>query len=125
VRNRQVRGAAFTQPVAGCLTYGALYLLLGAVLLVGYALGVGRYLVAVDPLSGADAIVVLGGGKPNRAAYAVHLYSRGYAPRVLFSGGRLADVGLACSTAQLAREDALALGLPPAAAIVLPEARST
>ena len=54
-------------------------LLLGGVVIV---LGVGRWLVAEDPLEKAQAIVVLSGRMPLRALEAAKLYREGYAPRV-------------------------------------------
>jgi uncharacterized SAM-binding protein YcdF (DUF218 family) len=44
--------------------------------------GVGRWLVAEDPLAKADAIVVLSGRMPLRALEAAKLYREGYAPEV-------------------------------------------
>jgi len=46
---------------------------------------IGTQLVRVDPLSRADAIVVLGGGTPLREMEAVDLYLAGYAPRVVLA----------------------------------------
>jgi uncharacterized SAM-binding protein YcdF (DUF218 family) len=44
--------------------------------------GVGRWLVAEDPLGKASAIVVLSGAMPLRAIEAAKLYREGYAPEV-------------------------------------------
>jgi uncharacterized SAM-binding protein YcdF (DUF218 family) len=54
-------------------------LLLGGVVIL---LGVGRWLVAEDPLEKAQAIVVLSGRMPLRALEAAKLYREGYAPIV-------------------------------------------
>ena len=54
-------------------------LLLGGVVIL---LGVGRWLVAEDPLEKAQAIVVLSGRMPLRALEAAKLYREGYAPKV-------------------------------------------
>jgi len=54
-------------------------LLLGGVVIL---LGVGRWLVAEDPLEKAQAIVVLSGRMPLRALEAAKLYREGYAPNV-------------------------------------------
>jgi len=54
-------------------------LLLGGVVTL---LGVGRWLVAEDPLEKAQAIVVLSGRMPLRALEAAKLYREGYAPKV-------------------------------------------
>jgi uncharacterized SAM-binding protein YcdF (DUF218 family) len=58
--------------------------LAGILLLGGVAilLGVGRWLVAEDPLEKAQAIVVLSGRMPLRALEAAKLYREGYAPIV-------------------------------------------
>src|SRR5438309_8007775 len=44
--------------------------------------GIGRWLVAEDPLGKARAIVVLSGAMPMRAIEAAKLYREGYAPEV-------------------------------------------
>ena len=109
----------------GCLLAAALHLL-GALLVAGLlALTAGRFVEATDPLTSADAIVVLGGGRPNRAEHGVALYEAGYAPRVVFSGGKLYQVGLDCSSALLSLEDARRLGLPEEVALISEEAQST
>lgn len=109
----------------GYLLGGCALLLLGLLALCGVSLQLGHFLVLDDPLAPADAIVVLGGGHPHRAQHAVALYEGGYAPLVVFSGGQLYQVGLACSSAQLSLEAAQELGLPEGAALIAPEAQST
>ena len=111
----------------GCwLSAGGLVLaaLLGLAL---FAWGGGRFLVAEDGPAAADAIVILGGeaGGFSRTQHGVALYDAGYAPRVVFSGGRMVDFGVACSSAQISLEAAQGLGLPAAAVVVAPEAQST
>ena len=88
-------------------------------------LAVGHFLTAVGTLTPADAIVVLGGGHPDRAHYAVALFEQGFAPWVVFSGGTLHNTGLACSTAELSLEAAQELGLPADVVIIADEAQST
>ena len=114
-----------TLSARGCLLAAGLHLLGGLLVLAVFGLTAGRFLVAAAPPVSADAIVVLGGGDPNRAQYAVDLYNEGYAPLVVFSGGTLVDLGLACSSAQLSLEAAQQLGLPEEAALIAPEAQST
>jgi uncharacterized SAM-binding protein YcdF (DUF218 family) len=99
---------------------------LGAVLVLGaFALAAGRFLVVTDALPHADAIVVLGGDAPHRARHAVDLFNQGYAPLVVFSGGTLQDVGLACSSSLLSLEAARELGLPGDAVLIAAEAQTT
>jgi uncharacterized SAM-binding protein YcdF (DUF218 family) len=109
----------------GCLVLAAGLVLALVVALAAFAWGAGRFLTVDGTLAPADAIVVLGGGVPGRAHHAVDLFSQGYAPLVVFSGGTLENTGLACSSAQLSLEAAQALGLPPGAALLAPEAQST
>jgi uncharacterized SAM-binding protein YcdF (DUF218 family) len=109
----------------GCIVVG-IALLLGASLALGvFTITAGHFLTAVDAFSQADAIVVLG-GDVDRVQLAVDLFSEGYAPVVVFSGGiSLKDAGLACSSAQLSLEAAQELGLPTNAAIVASGSQST
>jgi uncharacterized SAM-binding protein YcdF (DUF218 family) len=100
--------------------------LLGGLLVAGLlVVAAGRFPVATDMLSRADAIVVLGGGHQSRAQHAVALFEGGYAPVVVFSGGTERSVGLACSSAQLSLEAAQELGLPEGAALIADGAQST
>lgn len=63
------------------------FLLVAAVLIFTPAGdGIGDWLVHVDPLEGAEYIVVLGGGAA-RAVEAAHLYREGWAPKVIVSAG--------------------------------------
>jgi uncharacterized SAM-binding protein YcdF (DUF218 family) len=50
-------------------------------------LGIGRWLVAEDPLEKAQAIVVLSGGMPVRAQEAARLYKAGWAPQIWLTRG--------------------------------------
>jgi uncharacterized SAM-binding protein YcdF (DUF218 family) len=109
----------------GCLLFGVALPVVGLLALGAFALRLGHFLTVDDALSQADAIVILGGGNPGRARHGVELFERGYAPVVVFSGGTLKDVGLACSSAMLSLEAAQELGLPPGVAIIAPEAQST
>jgi uncharacterized SAM-binding protein YcdF (DUF218 family) len=47
--------------------------------------GIGRYLVATDPLERADAIVILSGHGSVRGAKAAELYHQKWAPRILIT----------------------------------------
>ncbi len=109
----------------GCLLSGVALLLVGLLALGAFTITVGHFLTAVDAYSQADAIVVLG-GDVDRVQLAVDLFSEGYAPVVVFSGGiSLKDAGLACSSAQLSLEAAQELGLPADATIIASGAQST
>ena len=73
----------------------------------------------------ADFIVLLGGGKANRAQAAVDLYQQGFAPRVIISGGPLYRYGIECSTALLTLDDVQRMGLPADVVLLSDEATST
>ena len=102
----------------------ALFLVAGLLAVVLFTLRVGHYLVVDDPLSQADAIVVLS-SSAGRTHHAVHLFRQGYAPAVVFSDGTYKSVGLACSSAPLDVEAAQKLGLPADAAMITDVAQST
>ncbi|NEQ49307.1 MAG: YdcF family protein [Leptolyngbya sp. SIO3F4] len=80
-----------------------------------------------DPVPAAEAIVVLGGStytqsppRPwvevseagDRVLYGVKLYQDGFAPLLVFSGGRIAWKGSGASEAEDMTEIALAMGVP-------------
>ena len=109
----------------GALSVLCLQALIGGLLPVLFLLGAGRFLVVDHPPSSADAIVVLGGRPSVRVGHGVALFKAGYASRVVLSGGSLSDVGGASSSTELSREQAIALGLPPAATLLAPGAQST
>jgi uncharacterized SAM-binding protein YcdF (DUF218 family) len=112
----------------GCILAGIALLLVGLLALGVFTITAGHFLTAVDALSQADAIVVLGGDGGNfyRVQQGVDLFNQGYAPVVVFSGGvSLKDAGLACSSAQLSLEAAQQLGLPMSATIIASGAQST
>jgi len=121
----RVRSLCLSVSTRKCLLAGVTSLLGGLLALGLFTLWVGHFLTVDDALSQADGIVVLGGGNSNRAQHAVGLFDQEYAPLVIFSGGTLKEVGLACSSALLSLEDAQELGLPEGAALIAPEAQST
>lgn len=57
-----------------------------------YLAWIGRFLVVSDPLTKADAIIVLHGDNPRdeRLLHAIKLWQSGYAPRIVLSA-KLAD----------------------------------
>jgi uncharacterized SAM-binding protein YcdF (DUF218 family) len=81
----------------------------------------GRWLIVEDPLKPADVIVVLAGGvNDERVRQSATLYRKGYAPRVLLSGGGT-TAGITIS--ELQRRQAVQAGIP--SSVLLFEARST
>jgi len=90
---------------------------------------------AVEPdLEKADIIIVLSGGADQgrkvlegvtlaREVYGITLWRRGYAPRILFSGGRVADNYL--NDALYMKETAISLGVPEEAILVEDQSRNT
>ncbi len=75
-----------------------------------------------QPLSPADAIVVLGGGLENRPYEAARLYQQGLAPRILVMNPRPSppvELGLMAMEGEIARNILLALKVPTNA-IILP-----
>jgi uncharacterized SAM-binding protein YcdF (DUF218 family) len=93
----------------------------------------GRWLVRADPLVGADAIIVLAGGTPQREIEAADLYVAGLAPRILLtverdSGGIevLRKRGIHVETQmELKRRILLSLGVPDAGIVMLDSALAT
>jgi len=79
----------------------ALYTVVGGGLILAVVLffGIGRWLVAEDPLVKARAIVVLSGAMPVRAVEAAKLYREGYAPEIWLThstepGATLKEMGV-------------------------------
>jgi len=79
-----VENKSATNPPKHRRTRWIVFGLLGIVLLsaVICLLGIGRWLVAEDPLQKAQAIAVLSGRMPMRAMEAAKLYREGFAPKV-------------------------------------------
>lgn len=71
----------------------------------------GRGLV-MPPCEGqADAIVVLGGGGPERAVHGIQLYRQGVAPKLWFTGDRPVPEMTGFTDGQLARDMAICAGI--------------
>ncbi len=79
-------------------------------LLVLVFLFAGDFLALNQAPVGSDVIVVLGGGPPARVAKAVELYRKGYAPRLLMSGGAVYSPWQ--DQAQHMRQQAVERGVP-------------
>jgi uncharacterized SAM-binding protein YcdF (DUF218 family) len=88
----------------------------------------GRFLVFEDPLTTADAILVLAGGRVGRWMEGLELYREHRAPLIVLSPGRLdrAEIDLRRkgirwpTEAELARDAILQLGIPPDVVRTLP-----
>jgi uncharacterized SAM-binding protein YcdF (DUF218 family) len=72
----------------------------------------GHWLVVNDPLQVADAIVVLGGGGPDRVAGGVALFEAGYAPWLVVTNMPLNTPGIREDYAELMRREAVWQGVP-------------
>ena len=98
-----------------------------ALILAGVVIffGVGRWLVAENPLEKAQAVVVLSGGMPIRAMEAARLYHQGYAPQIWLTrpeqpSAALEPMGIANSGEDFFNAKVLAHeGVPPDAIRVL------
>ena len=86
----------------------------------------GRWLVREDPVSRADAIVVLSGGMPYRAEGAVKLYRRKFAPEIWIThpvnpSQELAEMGIRfVGEEEYSREIVIHEGVPSRDARILP-----
>lgn len=95
--------------------------------------GIGRQLVRADPLTHADAIVVLAGGTPQREIEAADLYLAGWAPRVLMTvehDSEAAEVlrqrGIPFETQiELRRRILHSIGVPDSSVTMLDQSRAT
>jgi len=114
----------FPQPPARARTAAALAVLaLFTLFTYDHALtAVGNFLVVEDLPSEAEAIVVLSGDLGARLEQGVELYRQGYAPRLILAGG--GQPGRP-SAAEVMKRQAVALGVPSAAALLVNESTST
>ncbi len=109
------------------MRFPTLHWIAALVLLVGVAAGsgplwlpaMGGYLVVVDPLRPADAIVVLAGNAPQRLVRGETLLRDRYASWLIVSNERLVSHGLDVTWLDLHRAGVSAPGLPDAALLVL------
>ena len=90
----------------------ALALLLVVVTHSLWLAALGRWLVVEDPLRAADAIVVMGGGGPDRVAGGVALSKAGYAPWFVVTNMPLNTPGIREDYAELVRREATWQGVP-------------
>jgi uncharacterized SAM-binding protein YcdF (DUF218 family) len=108
------------------LIYASVLLLLLAGVWVGLR-GAGRWLVRDDPLSRADAVVVLSGSMPYRAEEAARVFRMGYAPEVWVSrpvspAGELEKLGIHfVGEEEYSREILIHEGVPEKAVDIFPD----
>lgn len=109
---------------AGIVAFGLLVSLLAVALVHPYFLQyLADRLAARDKLAKADLILVLAGdSNGERVVEGVRLYRRGYAPRILMSGGPLA---WKLTYADWMKKQAIALGVPEAVIFTQEKSRST
>ncbi len=101
-----------------------LLLAVGFILLYPFALQkMADLLMVQDQLARSDLIIVLGGDtNGERVREGVKLFKQGYAERLLMSGG---PVTYKLTNAQVMKQQAVALGVPPAAIVVQDQSKST
>jgi uncharacterized SAM-binding protein YcdF (DUF218 family) len=90
--------------------------LVGAISIVALLVGVGHWLDVTDPLAKADAIVAISGDTGARVDSAIALWTQGYAPILIFSGGSSDPESVA--SAELMKRVATAAGVPAEAIVV-------
>ncbi len=111
-----VRRLAWALAIGGLLV-GAAYIF-RAPLLSGLA----QAWVVNDPVSKADAIVILGGGVENRPFAAAKLFHDGVAPQILYMNVRLnpaEEMGIILTESEQTRRILLSNGVPEAAMTVI------
>lgn len=89
----------------------------------------GNHLVDIDEPQSVEAIVVLGGNSKDRATYGAVMYSQGYAPLVICTGGNIPSVLEAIDTTLYESEISAALaqrlGVPTYNLVALKSSTST
>ncbi|MEW6725671.1 YdcF family protein [Desulforudis sp. 1088] len=93
-----------------------------AVLVLAMLPYVGEYLVVDTTPTEADVIIVLSGDKGERLEHAVELYDKRVAPLLLVSGGK---VYASLTAAEMMRDHAVRLGVPPSMIITEDRADNT
>jgi uncharacterized SAM-binding protein YcdF (DUF218 family) len=86
--------------------------------------GLANQWIINEPLSHADAIVILGGGPDTRPFEAARLYQQGLAPKILLMnprGSQIQNIGLLPTEAELGRSILLKKGVPTNAIVIAPE----
>lgn len=86
---------------------------------------IAKFLIVNDQISKADVIVVLGGGESERVHNGVKLYNSGYGKHIIFTGMEFKLPGLSTTWPQLAKQEAISLGIPEDAIILEERPTST
>ena len=86
---------------------------------------IAKFLIVNDKISNADVIVVLGGGQSERVMNGVKLYNSGYSKNIIFTGMEFKLPGLTTTWPQLAKNEAMWLGVPEDAIILEERPTST
>jgi uncharacterized SAM-binding protein YcdF (DUF218 family) len=113
-RTQRLR-AALSTPTARTLLVAVAFLLLVLLLVLYYQIWLppfARFLVVSDPLQPADAVVVLGGGGPQRVAGGVEVFEEGYAPWFVVTNNWVNMPGVRAEYADLMRIEAMWQGVP-------------
>lgn len=84
---------------------------------------IARFLIISEKLSPADVIVVLGGGGPERVWNGVNLYKEKHGKYMIFTGMEYKLPGLRTTWPQLAKQEALSMGIPEE--VIIMEERPT
>ena len=109
------------------ITISIIFALL-ALIIVTHSLwleAIARFLIVKDDLVSADVIVILGGGESDRVRCGVELYQKGYGKRMIVTGTKHEFPGFVTTWPQLARREAVSLGVPEDAIILEERPTST
>ena len=107
----------------GCAVFGLIVLVVVIVAMMASSLWLplpGRFLIVVDPLQPADAVVPLGGGLSNRVVRAAALLKEGYATWLVTADDELDLPGIRESYGELVRREAQWQGVSGDRIIVMP-----
>jgi len=104
----------------GVVTGPIMLTMLGIIIIRLNLSAIGYWLERPVELGQADAIVVLGGGWPERMLYGVTLYRQGWAPELWFTGNLPIPATSSFTAEQLVRDFASAQDVPGTAIRLLP-----
>ncbi len=72
---------------------------------------IARFLIVEDELSQVDVIIILGGGGVDRVRHGVKLYQEGYGTNIIVTGMKYKLPGLTVTWPELAKREAVSLGV--------------